>query len=186
MPTTIAMHSQDAVDGLCLAGDTFKRCAIDTLWYATGTRADYQIHHRPVPEDGEGEGLCLGRKSCDAVATALKRVACGGCGSVSWDVGGSAEEGYYLSALQGKSCLVRHRERGDAAAMAECGAVAKEGGRTRLKLQYASADDIEVMSSAGVRLITVRALSLLELMCRHYDCGAEAAAQTSGTCQGRN
>ena len=32
---------QDSTDSLCLAGEDFKRCSIDTLWYATGTQGTY-------------------------------------------------------------------------------------------------------------------------------------------------
>ena len=59
-------------DGLCLAGDSFKRCAVDTLWHVSGLPGNYKIHHRAVKEDGEQEGMCLGRKSPDSVSSGLK------------------------------------------------------------------------------------------------------------------
>lgn len=42
----------DCLPGKCLAGGTFRRCGVDTLWYVTGTNTRYQLHHRPL-EDGE-------------------------------------------------------------------------------------------------------------------------------------
>lgn len=59
--------------------------------------------------------------------------------------------------VQGKSCLVRYKEKGDTATMVDCKLADKEGvsGRARLKLQPTGADDLATMSSGGVRLITV-------------------------------
>ena len=54
-----AFFLQDPNDGLCLAGDKYRRCAIDTLWYVTGKPGTYQIHHRLVDESDEGS--CLDR-----------------------------------------------------------------------------------------------------------------------------
>eukprot|EP00953_Heterococcus_sp_UTEX-ZZ885_P006343 3877-Heterococcus_DN1.PRE.1 len=46
-------------------------------------------------------------------------------GTASWELDGDAENGYHLSALNGKSCLVRQR---DNAVMMDCNTAAKEGG----------------------------------------------------------
>lgn len=43
-----AFFLQDPSDSLCLAGNKYRRCAIDTLWYVTGKPGSYQIHHRLV------------------------------------------------------------------------------------------------------------------------------------------
>lgn len=52
---------QDTQDALCLAGNVFKRCAIDTLWYVTGRPPAYQIHHRPVDDVEAMDDQCLGK-----------------------------------------------------------------------------------------------------------------------------
>ena len=52
-----AFFLQDPNDGLCLAGEKYKRCAIDTLWYVTGKPGSYQIHHRKVDETEDD--VCL-------------------------------------------------------------------------------------------------------------------------------
>ena len=36
---------QDPTDSLCLAGETFKRCSIDTLFYVTGAQGMKQKHY---------------------------------------------------------------------------------------------------------------------------------------------
>lgn len=41
---------RDKADGLCLAGEVFRRCGIDTLWFVTGKPGFYQIHHRLVDD----------------------------------------------------------------------------------------------------------------------------------------
>ena len=41
---------QDPVDGMCLAGDSFKRCGIDTLWYVDGKPGTYTVHKRAIDE----------------------------------------------------------------------------------------------------------------------------------------
>ncbi len=40
----------DPVDNLCLAGEAFRRCSIETLWFVSGKAGNYQIHKRPVDE----------------------------------------------------------------------------------------------------------------------------------------
>ena len=40
----------DPSDNLCLAGDSFRRCSIETLWFVSGKAGNYQIHKRPVDE----------------------------------------------------------------------------------------------------------------------------------------
>ena len=60
---------QDPSDSLCLAGETFKRCSIDTLFYVVGNPGSYQIHKRPTPDDqlsadNDDNALCIAKKSC--------------------------------------------------------------------------------------------------------------------------
>ena len=46
---------KDATDDSCLAGQSFKRCGLDTLWYVSGKKAGaYQLHRRPLGDD-EGD-----------------------------------------------------------------------------------------------------------------------------------
>lgn len=50
---------KDTSDDLCLAGDVFKRCGLDTLWFVTGKAGAYQLHRRPeIEEDGD---ICLAK-----------------------------------------------------------------------------------------------------------------------------
>ena len=42
---------------LCLAGSSFTRCGVDTLWYVTGRAGGYQMHKRP--RDEEDTDRCL-------------------------------------------------------------------------------------------------------------------------------
>lgn len=44
---------QDPMDGLCLSGGTFKRCAVDTLWRVEGEVGQLSVRHLAVREDGE-------------------------------------------------------------------------------------------------------------------------------------
>lgn len=50
---------QDPIDGLCLGGGTFKRCAVDTLWSLEGEPGQLLVRHVAVQEDGEGDVRCL-------------------------------------------------------------------------------------------------------------------------------
>lgn len=46
------------IAGQCLAGGSFKRCGVDTLFYVTGTNTQYQLHHRPLEDGAEVILLC--------------------------------------------------------------------------------------------------------------------------------
>lgn len=144
-----SLISQDPADGLCLAGGSFRRCAIDTLWHATGEPGSYQLHKRAV-EEGEKE-LCLDRNNCKAVPSTLDLRDCRrGCAK-NWNILGDAETGYVITEGDSESpskmaCL--HRE-GEEAKLVSC-----EEFYTPLSLNFATSEDIEAMSSPGARLIT--------------------------------
>lgn len=90
-----AFFLQDPNDGLCLAGDKYRRCAIDTLWYVTGKPGTYQIHHRLVDETDEGS--CLDRASCHLDESEVGLSNCNHCGAKKWNILGDAETGYVLT-----------------------------------------------------------------------------------------
>ena len=66
---------QDSTDSLCLVGEEFRRCSIDTLFFVVGSPGSYQIHKRPSDEnDADPDGTCLSKKSCDKLdADAAKK-----------------------------------------------------------------------------------------------------------------
>lgn len=147
---------QDPNDSLCLGGEDFKRCSIDTLFYVVGSPGKYQIHKRT--EDGkidnEDDGMCISKKSCkEGDATKLmeaKLAKCSHCGAKNWNILGDAETGYVLTEGDGKTCLVREKG-GTKAFTTACDS--KETPYTPLQLQFASATDIKTMSSPGARMI---------------------------------
>jgi len=146
---------QDPKDSNCLAGETFKRCSIDTLFYVVGSPGKYQIHKRPLSGEVEEEnedGLCLSKKSCnekdmDKILPA-KLTKCSHCGAKEWNILGDAESGYVLTEGEGKTCLVRS---GQEAQTAPCDS--DQVPYTPLQLQFASASDITAMASPAARLI---------------------------------
>ncbi|KAL7573506.1 hypothetical protein ACA910_019822 [Epithemia clementina (nom. ined.)] len=162
---------QDPTDSLCLAGEEFKRCSIDTLWYATGTQGAYQIHKRPLDGvvDEQDDGLCLSKKSCKESDMEkmmdAKVTKCSNCGAKGWNILGENEVGYTLLTDDGKTCLARlpstnNNNAGgpvvnDKAVTAPCDG--KDTPLTTLQLQFASASDISTMSSPGARLVTAAA-----------------------------
>ena len=153
---------QDSTDSLCLHGESFKRCSIDTLFFVVGSPGSYQIHKRPV--DGasdDPDGTCLSKKSCDKVspdkkatvsAQDVKLAKCTHCGAKSWNIHGDSSTGYVLTDSSSgiQQCLVRPKGT-TAAKIAPCDST--EYPYTPLQLQFASAADIEAMSSPGARLI---------------------------------
>ena len=110
-----AFFLQDPIDGLCLAGDKYRRCAIDTLWYVTGKAGAYQIHHRLVDETDEGS--CLDRASCHLDESDVQLSNCNHCGAKKWNILGDAETGYVLTEDGNKNCIKRV---GDKATMIKC------------------------------------------------------------------
>jgi ankyrin repeat protein len=79
-----------------------------------------------------------------------KLAKCSHCGAKKWNIVGDADTGYVLTESDGKTCLVR--EAGTKKAMtAPCDST--EIPYVPLQLQFASATDIQTMSSDGARLI---------------------------------
>jgi ankyrin repeat protein len=146
----------DTTDQLCLAGEEFKRCSIDTLFYVVGLPGNYQIHRRPIDGvlEDEEDGMCISTKSCKEADAAkpmeVKIAKCSHCGAKNWNILGDNDTGYVLTEGDGKTCVVR--EAGTNKAMtAPCDST--EMPYTPLQLQFASSGDIKTMSSEGARLI---------------------------------
>lgn len=152
---------QDSTDSLCLHGESFKRCSIDTLFFVVGSPGSYEIHKRVSGED-DVDGTCLSKKSCDKltkdsaknnnVSQDVKMAKCTHCGAKSWNIHGDSSTGYVLTESSSgiQQCLVRPKGT-TAAKIAPCDST--EYPYTPLQLQFASASDIEAMSSPGARLI---------------------------------
>lgn len=110
---------QDPTDGLCLSGEEFKRCSIDTLFYVVGTPGKYQVHKRPTTSttgasdqvEEEGDGICLTKKSCgekeNEKPQELKLGKCTHCGAKAWNILGESSTGYVLTEGDGKICVRR-------------------------------------------------------------------------------
>jgi len=145
---------QDPSDNLCLAGETFKRCSIETLWYVVGSPGSYQIHKRSVDGsiDEEDDGTCLSLKSCkEGDALKLQDVKvnkCSHCGAKTWNILGDNDTGYVLTANDGKTCLVRQDN-----TVKTTACESTDIPFTPLQLQFASPSDIKTMSSPGARLV---------------------------------
>ena len=86
---------QDTNDGLCLAGNSYKRCGVDTLWYVTGKPGSYLIH-RKVLEDDEID-QCLVKSNCHTDASDINIASCTHCGAKKWNILGDSDTG--LSSL---------------------------------------------------------------------------------------
>jgi len=151
-----AFFLQDSqTDGHCLGDGVFKRCAIDTLWYVTGKPGAYLLHRRPVDgdddEDAE-EDLCLDRASCDLPESSVRLGHCKHCGARNWNILGDAEQGYALTAEDGKHCLKRVPE-SNKARTSPC----EKKEHAALSLQFATREDIAAMESDGARLVAAAA-----------------------------
>lgn len=90
-----AFFLQDPNDSLCLAGEKYTRCGIDTLWYVTGKPGQYQIHHRLVDESDSP--ACLSKAECHLEKTEGKLTNCNHCGAKKWNILGDADTGDFLS-----------------------------------------------------------------------------------------
>lgn len=130
---------QDLSDGLCLAGEDFRRCSIDTLFYVVGKPGQYQVHKRPTTLgtgasdqllEEEGDGVCITKKSCSSSADAtleelskkpedLKLGKCTHCGAKGWNIMGDATTGYILTEGDGKVC-VKREEKTNKAVLVPC------------------------------------------------------------------
>lgn len=103
---------QDPTDSLCLAGDTFRRCSLDTLWYVKGTAGNYRIHQRSRDNDDvtttttneQEDGFCLTEPSCGKGSTTsssstprITLAPCSHCGAQGWNILGDSDTGYILT-----------------------------------------------------------------------------------------
>lgn len=141
---------QDPSDSLCLAGELFQRCGLDTLFYVEGSPGKYNIHKRPIDAKDNDE-TCLVKKSCketDFVDT-LKLGKCSHCGAHNWNILGDADSGYVLTVNE-KICVVREPKTNKATTV-NCDN--EEIDYTALQLRFASNKDIEAMSSPGARMV---------------------------------
>ena len=121
-----AFFLQDPADGMCLAGDRYKRCSIETLWYVTGKSGSYSIHHRLV-DDADEDEVCLGKAQCHLDESPAQLANCGHCGAKKWNIVGDNDSGYFLTEDQNKNCLKRV---GDKAMVMKC-----DKGSTGMSLQ---------------------------------------------------
>ena len=154
---------QDTSDSLCLSGEDFRRCSIDTLFFVVGSPGSYQIHKRPQNDiDVDPDGTCLSKKSCDKLddndtkksnyKVDVKLAKCTHCGAKSWNIHGDSSTGYVLTESSSgvQQCLIRPKGTKHVQ-LAPCDS--NDAPYTPLQLQFASAADIEAMSSPGARLI---------------------------------
>jgi len=152
---------QDSSDSLCLAGEDFRRCSIDTLFFVVGSPGSYQIHRRPQDEtDVDPDGTCLSKKHCDKAdsghkdkdaAVDVKLAKCTHCGAKAWNIHGDSKAGYVLTETSSGTQLCLVRPKGSKKArLAPCDSAEPY---TPLQLQFASAADVEAMGSPGARLI---------------------------------
>jgi len=148
---------QDPSDSLCLAGDEFTRCSIDTLFYVVGSPGNYQIHKRPVEDsDEDEEGTCITKPSCaekdNEKIQDAKLAQCSHCGAKNWNILGDTDSGYVLTEGEGESkvCIVREKD-SKKVKIAPCDS--EEVVYTPLQLQFASSADIKAMASPGARFI---------------------------------
>lgn len=148
---------QDTTDSLCLAGDEFKRCSIDTLFFVVGQPGKYQIHKRPLDESTpDKDGTCITKPSCAdkdlKKIQDVKLAKCTHCGAKNWNILGDADSGYVLTEGEGDSkvCIVREKDT-KKVKVAPCDS--EEVTYTPLQLQFASAADITAMGSPGARFI---------------------------------
>lgn len=146
---------QDPTDSLCLGGDEFKRCSIDTLFFVVGTPGKYQIHKRPV-EEGSDDETCITKPSCSEKDQKkiqdIKLAKCTHCGAKNWNILGDTKTGYVLTEGDGDSkvCVVREKATKQVK-VAPCDS--EDVPYTPLQLQFASTADITAMSSNGARFI---------------------------------
>ena len=97
---------QDSSDSLCFAGEDFRRCSVDTLFFVVSSPGSYRIHKRPQDNvDVDPDGTCVSKKSCDkidpatvvrgdasgdasaaaaAATTDVKLAKCTHCGAKAW------------------------------------------------------------------------------------------------------
>eukprot|EP01035_Chromulina_nebulosa_P017130 gene17130-22644_t len=147
-----AFFLQDPTDGLCLAGEIYKRCAIDTLWFVTGKPGSYKVQKRPIEEGDDSQ--CLSKAVCHLDDTSVKLTNCNHCGAQKWNIIGDTSTGYVLTEDGNKFCIKRD---GIHALVNKC-----DKGYSALTLQFATKDDITAMGSDGARFITAASDNDLE------------------------
>lgn len=91
---------QDVSDGKCLSGSSFKRCALDTLWFVSGKPGSYQINRKHISDSHDHESYCLSKEVCDQDNSTLGVFPCDHCSKHKWNVLGEAQTGmsFYSSA----------------------------------------------------------------------------------------
>ena len=135
-----AFFLQDPTDGMCLAGDRYKRCSIETLWYVTGKSGAYSIHHRLV-DDADEDEVCMGKAQCHLDESPVQLANCGHCGAKKWNIVGDNDSGYFLTEDQNKNCLKRV---GDKAMVMKC-----DKGSTGMSLQCTYMPSSILLSAVG-------------------------------------
>lgn len=143
---------QDPHDGLCLAGSTYKRCGINTLWYVSGKPGNYFIHHKIIDDDDTNQ--CFAKSSCHIDSPDVILASCSHCGAKKWNILGDSETGYVLTESSNKNCIKRDGVR---ATLIKC-----DKGYSGFNLQFASKDDIAAMNSEGARFIEAAAVGDLK------------------------
>jgi len=148
---------QDPQDSLCLAGNSFGRCSLDTLWFVTGSPGAYQVHAY------EQEDQCLATRECDNDTSDLLVAPCDYCGAANWNILGDADSGYVLVRSE-TACLTRNSEKNNddksIARMMPCQDTTMA--YTPLTLQFASPAELKTMSSPGARVVAAAAAGDLE------------------------
>lgn len=117
---------QDPTDGLCLGGERYRRCSIDTLWFVTGKPGSYSLHHRLVDE-ADDDDKCLGKAQCHLDESPVQLANCNHCGAKKWSIVGDNDSGYFLTEDGNKNCIKRV---GDKAMVMKC-----DKGSSSLSLQ---------------------------------------------------
>ena len=84
---------QDVADGKCLSGATFKRCALDTLWFVSGKPGSYQIKRKNTGNSLDDESYCLSKEVCDQDNSTVGVFPCDYCAKHKWNVLGEAQTG---------------------------------------------------------------------------------------------
>ena len=84
---------QDPSDGKCLAGDSYRRCGLDTLWYVTGKPGSYQVHHRLMDDEDDHDPVCVSKAQCHLDESDVQLMNCNHCGTKKWNIVGDVETG---------------------------------------------------------------------------------------------
>jgi ankyrin repeat protein len=149
---------QDPNDGLCLAGSTYQRCGLETLWYISGKPGTYQIHHRLIDDDDDEK--CLDKAQCHLDESEVTLSNCNHCGAKKWNILGDATSGYVLTENKNKYCLKRNTNViPNTASMVKC-----DKSFSNFALTFVTKEDITRMSSDGAKLIVAASENSLDLV----------------------